>query len=109
LRDVRAKHAGDTGRAMRLRLESDFKFKEKAMRTILAAIAVMFLASCATTSTGDTAKVGDATTVYHHKYHQFYTVKKQPEEEFVGAGEKASGSVKPKQWIRHGNPRNFPY
>jgi len=79
------------------------------MRTILAAIAVTFLASCATTSTGDTARAGDTTTVYHHKYHQFYTVKKQPEKEFVGAGAKASESAKAKQWIRHGNPRNYPY
>lgn len=73
------------------------------MRTILAAIAVMFLASCATTAPGNTA------TVYHHKYHQFYSVKKQPEKEFVGAGARASESPKANRWLRHGNPRNYPY
>jgi hypothetical protein len=73
------------------------------MRTILAAIAVMFLASCATPSTGDTTKV------YHHKYNQTYYVKKQPEKEFVGAGAKASESPKANQWLRPGSPRNYPY
>ncbi len=73
------------------------------MRTILAAIAATFLASCATTPRGDT------TTVYHHKYHQFYSLKKQPESEFVGAGAKARESAKDNRWLRHGSPRNYPY
>jgi hypothetical protein len=75
---------------MRLGLSSQFwdlNFKEKAMRTVLAMVAVMFLASCATAATNDTAKVTQ------YKYGQTYTVKKQPESEFAGAGVKASESA----------------
>jgi hypothetical protein len=73
------------------------------MRTVIAAILAMFLASCATATPSDT------TTVYHHKYHQFYTVKKQPEKEFVGAGVKEGELAKRNQWLRDGSPRNYPY
>lgn len=67
------------------------------MRVLLAAIAVLLLAGCASTTTGPTARV------YDRKYNQTYSVSVQPESEFVGTGAKSGESTKP-SWYLHGHP-----
>lgn len=69
------------------------------MRALLAAIAATFLASCASTPTGDTV------TRYDHKYNQAYVVKQQADSEFVGTGAKAGDPAKAKpSWYVRGHP-----
>ena len=69
------------------------------MRALLAATAVVFLASCASTPTGDTVKV------YDHKYNQFYFVKKQPTGGTPNTGDRTGESPGRKpSWYERGHP-----
>ena len=68
------------------------------MRTLLAAIATVLLASCAATSPRDTTAVVD------HKTNQIRQAAAQPQSEFVGTSAKVDLATRKPSWYAFGHP-----